>query len=395
MTIRPVFVDVTSEMSGVEFSTLYLARNLDRTRWDPLVICPAEGPLSQACRAFDIDVAIVPRARMYSISVRIGKYRVPNPFALVLNVLGFVESARRLVPVFQRERADLIITKGLYAHYYGGLAARLTRIPCIWQVQDRVSEKLGNLFPLLLACGARVLARHAIADAMTIARQLELCMPPEQVSVIWNGVDTKEFSPHLDGTGVRQEWGVDASALLIGVVARLVPWKGQHVLLDALAQLKDEHPEVLVVLIGSALFDTDAYARKLHARVHALGLTERVIFAGFRNDLPQVFAALDIVAHTALEKDSTPLAVVSAMASGKPIVCSAVEGTSELFEDNVNGILVPPGSATVLADKLRVLLNDAPLQALLGGNARRFCERELSIEEFTLKCDKVFWRVLN
>jgi glycosyltransferase involved in cell wall biosynthesis len=391
---RVALVDAAAQMSGVEFSTLYLAQNLDRARWQPLVICPEEGELPTQCRAHGIEVTIVPHARFFSTSVRLGNVRVPNPFAWLWNLAAFLPTARRLAKQLRASQVQLVVTKGLLAHFYGGLAARMVRVPCVWHVQDRVSERAGKLFPLTLSFAGARLAREIIADAASIARQMQLSIPRARVTVIWNGVDTREFSPHADGSRVRAEWGADADTLIVGCIARLVAWKGQHLLLDAFARLTQECPRARLVLVGSALFDTDAYAAQLRAQTARRGLQDRVVFAGFRRDMPQVLAALDIVVHPALEKDSTPLAVVSAMASGKALVCAAVDGTAELFADGENGLLFPPGDANTLAMQLESVLRDADLRTRLGKNARVFAERELSVEQFTRKCEAVIERAL-
>lgn len=392
--IRVALVDVAAQMSGVEFSTLYLAQNLERTRWEPLVICPAEGELPALCRASGIQVSVVPQARFFSTSRRVGNWRVPNPFAWLWNAWACLPTARRLARELRDSRAQLVVTKGMFAHYYGGLASRMAGIPCVWHVQDRVSERFGALFPLFLAAGARLLARQVIADAESIARQLRPLVPPGKISVVWNGVDTREFSPGVDGSGVRAEWGESPDRILVGCIARLTQWKGQHVLLEAFAPLAEGFPNARLVLIGSALFDSDTYARQLQSRVERLGLGMRVRFTGFRRDMPQVLAALEVVAHPALEKDSTPLAVVSAMAAGKPIVCAAVDGTAELFQDGETGLLFEPGAVNELTRKLSAVLGDAALRERLGRNARAFAERELSADQFTRKCEIVFERAL-
>lgn len=387
-------IDVAAQMSGVEFSTLYLAQNLERTRWSPLVICPEEGALPDLCRANGIQVTIVPHARFFSTSIRVGNLRVPNPFAWFWNMLAFFPTALRIAKQLRVSRIQLVVTKGLLAHFYGGLAAWFAAVPCVWHVQDRVSERLGALYPMFIAGAGTHLAREIIADAESIARQFRMRVPRERITVIWNGVDTREFSPQVNGAGVRAEWRVTHDEILIGCVARLTPWKGQHVLLDAFARIADKFPQARLVFIGSPLFDSDTYENQLRAQTLHLKLASRVSFAGFRQDMLQVLAALDIVAHPALEKDSTPLAVVSAMASGKAIVCAAVEGTAEMFEDGVNGLLVPPGNRIALAEKLDLLLQNDALRHNLGGAARAFAEQTLSVEQFTRKCETVFERAL-
>jgi glycosyltransferase involved in cell wall biosynthesis len=179
------------------------------------------------------------------------------------------------------------------------------------------------------------------------------------------------------------------------VIGRLTPWKGQHVLVQAFARIANQFPRARVMIIGTPIFENDTYAKELSAETGRLGLAERVTFAGFRWDLPQVLNALDIVIHTALEKDSSPLAVVSAMAAGRPIICTRVEGTAELLHDGIDALLIRPGDAGELADKLSLLLSDPDLRRRLGQAARIRAERELSIEVFTQRCTEVFDRAIR
>lgn len=390
-----IFVDAASQMGGVEFSTLYLTRSLDRTRWRPLVICPEEGELPRRCREAKVEVAIVPRSRFFSTGIRLADRTVVNPLALASNSVSVLASTYILARFFRGRKPNLVVTKGLLSHFYGGLAARLVRIPCVWHVQDRVSERPGPFFAWAMAIAGRLLAREIIVDAESIARQFRPLVSRGKISVVWNGVDLNEFAPNREGSTVRAEWNAGAGETLIGVIGRLTPWKGQEVLIQAFAKIADRFPRARVMIIGSPLFESDDYQRKLIGETERLGLSRRICFAGFRSDLPQVLGALDLVVHSALEKDSSPLAVVSAMAAGKPIICTRVDGTAELFQDGVDALLVTPGDAAELAEKLALLLSDEGLAKRLGEAARRKAERELSLERFTSSCERVFDRALQ
>jgi glycosyltransferase involved in cell wall biosynthesis len=385
-------VATMARMSGVEFSTLYLVQHLDRSRWQPLLICPEEGDLTEGCRAAGAAVAIVPAPAFTSIGIRVANRVLPNPIAMVSDVFKLVAGARTLAGFLKAHKPDVVVTKGLFVHLYGGLAAKISGIPCVWHVQDRVSERAGPCFRWGLSLAGRFLACQAIADADTIARQLQTLMPRERISVIWNGVDVNEFGPQVDGSSVRREWGVEPGDLLIGVMARVTPWKGQHLLIEAFARIAARFPKTYVVIVGAPMFDDDAYLLRLKSETTCLQLDGRVIFAGFRRDTARTLAALDVFVHTALEKDSSPLAVVSAMASGKPIVCAQIDGTAQLLEDGTSGMLFPPGDAGALAEKLELVLSDAGLRRKLGQAARERAERELSAERFTRQCEAVFER---
>lgn len=382
-------VDCEARMGGVEFSTLYLAEQLNRERFRPLVICPAEGDLPQRCRLSGVPVLIVPRPRSFSTSLLLGGRYLPNPLAWAANLCSFVRAAISLAAVLKARRVALVCTKGIPAHFYGGLAARLVGLPCVWHVQDLVSERAGQLYARVLGGAGRLLADRVIVDGTTIQRQLAPVIPALRLKVIHNGVDTVAFSPHVDGTSVRAEWGVSGSDVLVGNVARLTAWKGQDHLIRAFSLIAGEFPCSKLVLVGSPVFDSDDYERRLRLLALELGIEDRVIFAGYRWDLPQALAALDLFVHSSIEKDTSPLAVVSAMAAGKAIVSTNVEGVTELFAPG-EAVLVKSASDTALAGGLRSVLSDPAKRAKLGRAARGRAEENLSLPMFARKCEAVF-----
>lgn len=385
-------VDVSAKMGGVEFSTLYLAQRLDRARFRPLVICPEEGDLPQRCRENGVPVQIVTQPRLRSSSLRFGGRRLPNPLSWLINAVLFVLIARRLARQLRRADAALVCTKGIFAHFYGGLAARLAGVACVWHVQDLIAERYGGLYMRLFGAAGRLLAAHLIADGTPIQAQWRAYLPATRLHLIYNGVDTAQFSPQVDGSALRAEWRADAQTLLIGNVARLTAWKGQAYLVRAFAQIAADFPHAKLVLVGAPVFDNDAFERSLRQLAAPLG--ERVIFAGFRWDLPQVLAALDIYAHVSVEKDTSPLSVVSAAASGKPIVCTAVEGVAELFVPDQTALIVPPKDEAALAEALRRLLSEAALRAALSAAVRQMALERLSLDQFARQCEAVFEKAL-
>jgi len=386
-------VDVSAKMGGVEFSTLYLAQRMDRTKFRPLVICPEEGDLPQRCRESGVPVEIVRQPRLLSSSLRLSSRRIPNPLSWLINCALFVIIGRRVARRLRQASVELVCTKGIFAHFYGGLAARMAGVPCVWHVQDLIAERYSGLYMRLLGMTGRALAAHVIADGTPIQAQWRAYLPEGRLHLIYNGVDVEQFSPQVDGSAVRAEWQADAQTLLIGNVARLTAWKGQDYLVRAFAQIADAFPQAKLVLVGSPVFDNDAFEQRLRQLAQPLG--ERVIFAGFRWDLPQVLAALDIYAHVSAEKDTSPLSVVSAAASGKPILCTAVEGVTELFTPEQDAVIVPPKDVSALAEALRALLNDAACRAKLSEAARQMALQKLSLDQFARNCEAVFERALR
>jgi glycosyltransferase involved in cell wall biosynthesis len=387
---RPLIalVDVSSKMAGVEFSTLYLAQHIDRARYRVVVICPEEGDLPARCRAAGVDVVIEPAPRFMPTSIEIGRASILNPLSWIVNPLRLIGLARRHAALYRRLDAALICTKGVFAHLYGTLGARFARRPAVIHMQDLLANPLYIAF---FGVFAR-LARRVIADGTPIRDQLAPFVGADRVDLIYNGVDLEQFSTAVSGEGVRAEWEIDADSVLIGNVARLTSWKGQDVLLKAFIRLAPDYPKAKLVLVGSPVFHGDAFEAELRRLAAESGFSDRIIFAGFRWDLPQVLAALDIFVYPSIRKDTSPLSLVSAMASGLPLLTSDVGGVAELLTHTEDGLIVSAGDVNALGNALRQLLDDPDLRKRLGAAARRTAERSLSLSVFARQCESAFDR---
>lgn len=375
-------------MGGVQFSTLYLAQSLDRSRWHPIVICPEDGDLPRACEAAGIETRVVRYPKLRSTSVRVGSsIRLPNLFAWVWNAIALVRAKRALRKEFIRTAPDVVVTKGLASHFIGGLAARACATPCVWHVQDLISERSLGVYRRIFAFAAARLPQHIIVDGAAIKKQLPSRIH-SRVSVIHNGVDTSVFRPGLDGSAVRREFGIATEQVVIGHVGRITPWKGQHYLIEAFRRIANRYPETVVLMVGSPVFDHDGYEQRLKSMVAEFGLGQRVKFAGYRHDTPQVLAAMDVLAFTSIEKDTSPLALLSAMASGLPIVAFDIEGVRELDDTGKVFALARVADVDALTESLSSVLSDTSTCEELRQHARAAAER-LSLDRYAASIDKV------
>jgi glycosyltransferase involved in cell wall biosynthesis len=287
----------------------------------------------------------------------------------------------------------LVVTKGLSAHFFGGLAARKLDIPCVWHAQDLISERSLGIYRRAFGRAARWLPDQIIADGRSIAEQLPRSLR-SLVTVIPNGVDIDVFRPGLDGSGVRQELGIPGDHLVVGQVGRMTPWKGQHYLIEAFARIADDYPMASLLLAGAPVFDNDSYQRRLLSMAAGFGLQDRIKFAGYRHDLPNVLAAMDIFAFTSTEKDTSPLALLSAMSCGLPIVAFDIQGVKELM---TNGpcLLTPVGDIAELAASLKTLIDDEGLRHRLAVNVRQEVVNKLSLDLHTARIEQVFLKLIG
>lgn len=270
-----------------------------------------------------------------------------------------------LVALARRTRARILHVHGYAAADFGRLAARAAgaklvlhehfadpRMPAYQGVADRLLRGLTD---------AAIAVSHSTRDFLVNERSV----PAKRVRVIWNGAPLEEFAPvpRERALAVRRGLSLPDDALVVGTVGRLSAQKGHRFLLDAAATLLPRRPQARLLIAGDGDLLED-----LRRQAARLGLSDRVVFAGHRTDVADVLGALDVFCISSLY-EGTPLALFEAMAAGKPIVSTSVDGCREVLEDGVSGLLVPPGDAAALAAALDRAAADPGLRAALGRRA--------------------------
>lgn len=195
-----------------------------------------------------------------------------------------------------------------------------------------------------------------------------LPMPP--VETLHHGLDPEAVAAWEGsggdgpGPGVRAELGIPEGVPVVGTVANFKAAKDHANLLHAAAKVREELPEARFVLVGQGPLEQPT--RRLAAE---LGLDGTVVFAGFRTDAPRLAAAFDVFTLSSTY-EGLPIALIEAMALGKPVVVTGVGGTPEVVSDGAQGVVVPPRDPAALADGLLRLLRDAGLRTRMGALAR-------------------------
>ena len=190
-----------------------------------------------------------------------------------------------------------------------------------------------------------------------------------RVRVLYNGFCLERFSP-VSPEAAREALPVllRGNAPVVGLFGRVTPWKGQHVLIEALALL----PGVHALIVGDALFtDEDRrYRQELEALAERLGVRERVHFTGFQPDIRPLVCAVDAVVHCSVAPEPFGRVVVEAMLLGRPLVAAGAGGVLELVHEGRTGLLTEPADAPALARAVRSLLENPDRAQALGRAAR-------------------------
>ncbi|MFQ5947733.1 MAG: glycosyltransferase, partial [Acidimicrobiia bacterium] len=312
-------------------------------------------------------------AEIHRLGVPVDRLRVRrlrNPLALP-RVLGYV----------RRVRPDIVHTQLEFANVLGTLAARLARVPAVSTLHtldepdqgSRARIHFGLMTLVLRHFADRVIAVSEAVRRHSIARAR---LQPERVITLNNGVDLARY---LRPGGcarpeVRAELQIPENARLLATVAVLRPEKGIQHLIDALPRILERVPDAAYLVIG----DGD-HRQALERLARDRGIVSRVIFTGYRNDVPRLLAAADLFVLPTLT-EALPTVLAEAMAAGLPIVATAVGGVPEMVEHGNNGLLVPPARPDLLGAACIRLLTDRPQAEAMALRGRRIAGTRFNVQ---------------
>lgn len=282
----------------------------------------------------------------------------------------------RLLKFFRARQAALVHTHDPQSLVYASVAGRLAGASVVHTKHGETIERARRHFLRRMAAHwVNAFVAVSESTAQTAMRRSEV--GPEKIRVITNGVDVERFSSNARARAeVRDELGIDAGAWVVGAVGRLVPEKHHALLFRAMAPLLDGGQTHLVIAgDGTCRPDlcaiVDAWPPSRRTHVHLLGE---------RRDVARLLAGFDVFALSS-RSEGLPLAVLEAMASGLPVVATAVGGLSSLVINEVTGILVPPDDPDQLRKGLLAMSNRRDRARAMGAAARETITRRYSLDQ--------------
>ena len=357
-----LFLDQTGRLGGAELMLLDLA----------------------TARAADSEVALFQdgefRTALEKAGVKTHVHKLSDEAAAVdkqagwRSVLGIIPAIVDLVlQIAQTARAfDVVYANTAKALIIGGPAARLAGRRLVFHLHDIISDghfsRLNQraLIGCANACASSVIANSEATKAAFIASggRAALCV------VVPNGFHIPEQRTPAEAVrALRTELQIPQDAWTVLMAGRLAPWKGQHVLLEALRSV----PGVHAVLLGDALFtDEDRrYAQQLHAAAEEPALAGRIHFAGFKTETLPYFDMADTVVHASVHAEPFGRVIVEGMLAGKPVIATRAGGAAEILQHEHTGLLVAPGDAADLSAALLRLQKDAAFSSALSQQAQQ------------------------
>lgn len=355
--MKILFLDQSGKPGGAELCLIDIAKPYRDTC---LVGLFADGSFRELLEQQQIPVEVLTTE---SIQVR-------KESSLMQGLSSISSLLPLIAKVAQKARDyDLIYANTQKALVVGALASFFSRRPLVYHLHDILSlDHFSQTNRAIAVTLANTQASLVIANSQASqAAFVEAGGRSPLTAVVYNGFNPEFYrADESQRRTLRQELGLDGQ-FIVGHFSRLSPWKGQHLLIEALTHCPED---ITAIFVGEALFGEQDYAQSLHQQVAELGLKKRIRFLGFRSDIVQLMSACDLVAHTSIAPEPFGRVVVEAMLCGCPVVAAKAGGVVELVEHGHTGWLVPPGDSTLLADVITNCRQQPEATAIVAHQAR-------------------------
>lgn len=400
---RVLFVEASSGgVVGGSLSGLYhLMRGMDRERFHLSIALYERKQVEGDLARLGVHVHHVNRRRMSKENplLQYDGYRRVKEVGSVRRTLRAGRQALRLLVeelpaaaalarVIRNERADVVhLGNGLRANFDGILACLLTRTPIVCHIKG--FEKYGSRERWASRrTGVMVCMTKAILDYCR-AHHIE----PREARVVYDAVDESWLAVRRRPGEIRAELGLADDAFCVGILGNIQEWKGQRILVEAMESVCRRHPRAHCLIVGGVHRAGEAYADELVRRTAELGLEGRVHLVGFREDVPDVLSALDVVVHASIRPEPFGRVILEGMLMGKPVVATNAGGVPELIEHDRTGFLVPPGDVAALASCLHRILEAPEAAREIGKRGKEWAKTAFSLERQVAEMSQIYQNV--
>ena len=381
---RVLFLDQAGVLGGAELYLLDVARAFRTTS---RVVLFEDGPF---------------RERLEDAGIPAEAYSAPDALLNVKKAAGLT-SALRAVPGLVRLTAqvartartyDVIFANSQKSMLVAGLAGMVARRPVVWNLHDMLTaDHFSALNRWVAVRWANELVDRVIANSQaTQSAFRQSGGRGDKTTVVYNGIDPAPFEAvdSSDLEALHEELDCPEPPLL-GVFGRLAPWKGQHVVLEALPDL----PEAHALFVGDTLFRGDeSYEETLRRTARRLNVADRVHFLGFRDDVPRLMTFVDLVLHTSVAPEPFGRVIVEGMLAGTPVIATRAGGAVEIVQESDTGVLVPPDDSDALSTAVRDLLSNPDRAHSMARAAQSYARRRFSVEHMQRGVRAVIGEVL-
>jgi glycosyltransferase involved in cell wall biosynthesis len=292
---------------------------------------------------------------------------------------------KRILDIIKHNRINIIHTHEIRSNLFGLACSKIAKIPIITTFHGWIANSIkGKVYTSIDKITARYFD-HIIAVSKAIQEELlRVGIAAEKVTVLHNALVIDRYKPNPEDQQFRNELGIDKNVFLIGNIGRLSPEKGQTDLILAAKQIFMERNDIKIVIIGRG-----PEKGNIENMIKEFNIENRVILAGFQNDMMKVYNSLNLVVQNSYT-EGLPNVVLEASLMGVPVIATDVGGTSEVIEDGTTGILVSPGNPKEMADKILECTKNPDHMKTMGRLGRAKVQKEFDLQQRTKKLTRIY-----
>ncbi len=329
-----------------------------------------------------------------AIADRAGQYGVETRL-IRMKRAGDHTAIRRLIALIRGESIHILNTHSSIDSWCGGIAAKFCAAKCIRTRHLSISIKntLDSRILYKSLPDAVVTTGEMIREHIAIATGT----PLERIISIPTGIDLQRFDPsQISGQKIREEIGIPVGVPLVGTIGMMRGMKGHVHFVRAAASVIETMPGVRFLLVGDAPDGgTNIVKDTIINEIHSLAIADKITLAGYRTDIPELLAAMDVFVLASVKDEGVPQVISQAMAMGKPVVATNVGGIPEQVIDSVTGYLVEKANADQIADAVLRILASPEDAARMGEEGRIHAERNFSIEGMLDRTEALYERLIE
>lgn len=396
---KVLFIDSGSGYGGSTIAMYYILKYLDREKYDPVVMYYFfnDGKDLNKIKSLRIPVYFLSKDKepVHYVPFKFLLGKSKNKFIHEIKViirfllrllLIDVCQILRLIKFLRSKKINLIVLNNdIHYHLVGAVSAKINKIPCICRKAGGIGGGK-KIKKILVPCADLFIA---ISKA-TEEDQINNYPYTKRVEKIYEGVDLEKFNVNNVNIDkkykLRDKLGINYEAKIIGNISRFENGKGQIELLEAARIVINKYKNVLFLMVGDG-----ELKEELKEKVVKLKLNKHVIFLGWREDIEEILASIDIFVHCPTTWiEGLGIANLEAMAMGKPCIVTNNGGLPDAVIDGITGFVVPIGNINALAEAILKLIYDQTLAKEMGLNGRRRVEENFDIKKNVKKMEKLF-----
>ncbi len=369
-----------------------LMRFLERERFDVHLACnpaalKANSPAMQS-------LASVPDLKVRSTNFGPSVYALPTARAILRTIAGapqVVFNMAGLARYIWANHIDIIhCTEKPRDAFYGFLLARATGARCVIHLHVKVENWISPLTRWVMK------RADAIVGVSSFVAQSNIAMgyPADRTHYVHNGIDISSWDANADGNRIRQEFNTGPDTILLAAIGRLVYYKGQMELLEAVRKVHQSYSDVRLLIVGEGDELPGSFTQRLKAMVETTELRDVVTFTGHRRDVRELLAACDIFAFPSFE-EPFGMVYLEAMLMKKPVVALDNGGVREIVEHGKTGLLSAPKDIDQLAANIITLIQERDMRIQMGEYGRRRVEEHFSAERMASEFGELYQKILN